>query len=53
MKLTKKKLKLIIEQLLIETKEKFKKIKGGQEKAKKVAKYGDPKKKKDLADFHL
>ena len=51
MKLTKRKLRLIIEQFLIEAKEKFKKIKNGKQKAKDVAKYGDPSKIKDLKNF--
>ena len=51
MKLSRQRLKLIIEQFLIEKKEKFKKIKNGRQKAVDVAKYGDPQKRKDLKDF--
>ena len=51
MKITRRDLRTLIESIIIEGKEKFKKVKGGKRKAIKVAKYGDPKKRADLKDF--
>ena len=50
MKITIKKLRKIIRES-VKKAVKFKKVKGGKEKAIKVAMYGDPKKRQDLKDF--
>jgi hypothetical protein len=51
MKITRRKLRLLVEKAIFEAKNSFKQVKGGREKAVKVAKYGNPKERSDLKDF--
>jgi len=50
MRMTLGRLKYLIREVAKKA-EKYKKVKGGRQKAVKAAKYGDPKKRKDLKEF--